>query len=57
MLEEIKNRLLDKDRLIGISIVAIFALFLIIVPPIYGVTQIKPLGISLIAGIALSFFN
>ncbi|MGM0689172.1 MAG: hypothetical protein ACQESO_06255 [Bacillota bacterium] len=57
MLEEIKNRLLDNDRLVGISIVAIFALFLIVVPPIYGVTQIKPLGMSLLAGIALSFFN
>lgn len=57
MLEEIKNRFFEKDRLIGLSVLAVFALFLIIVPPIYGVTQLKPLGMSLFAGMALSFFN
>lgn len=56
MVEELKTKLLEKDRLIGISIAAIFALMLLIVPPMFGVTQLRPLGMSFFVAIVLSFF-
>lgn len=56
MAEEMKNKLFNKDRLLGMGIAAVFALMLLIVPPMFGVTQLRPLGMSFFAAIVLSFF-
>jgi len=57
MFEVIKNRLFEPGRLTGLLVVAVFALILLIVPPYFGVTQLRPLGVSIFAAIALSFFH
>jgi len=55
MLEELQARLYEKQRWIGLSIVAGFALILLILPPMYDVTQLRPLASSLFVAILLSF--
>ncbi len=57
MLEQVKAKINEPGRLIGLLVVAVFALVLLIVPPYFGVTQLRPLGVSLFAAIAFSFFH
>ncbi len=57
MLEQIRSRLFEQGRLTGLLVIAIFALALLLVPPYFGVTQLRPLGASMFAAIALSFFH
>jgi len=55
--EHLRSRLFEKDRLVGLLVMAVFALFMLLVPPYFGVTQLRPLGASMFAAIALSFFH
>lgn len=57
MLEDLKARFYEKERWFGLAIVAGFALILLILPPMFDVTQLRPLAGALFVAIPLSFFH